>query len=156
MRGTPLTPQTVQLSRQTRIGSPVSRYIQPLDVDGATMFISRNGNEVREFLYTDLEAAYQASDLALVARHIVQDITDQAFDPDNRLLFVVRSDGKLASLTLYRTQQVSAWTLHQTAGLVQSVAVVGEDSYFLIKRGDTYMIEVMQSELYVDSGFPEP
>lgn len=151
VRGTPLTPQTVQLSRQTRIGSTVNRYIQPLDVDGATMFISRNGNEVREFLYTDLEAAYQASDLALVARHIVQDVTDQAFDPDNRLLFVVRSDGKLASLTLYRTQQVSAWTLHETAGAVQSVAVVGEDSYFLIKRGDAYMIEVMQSGLYVDS-----
>lgn len=149
--GTPLTPKTVQLSRQTRIGSRTDRYVAPIDVDGATMFVSRNGNEVREFLYTNVEAAYLATDLSLLARHIVEDVIDQAFDPDNRLLLMTRGDGKLAALTLYRTEQVTAWTLIETQGDVQSVAVVGEDSYFLIKRGDAYFIEVMDSTVYQDS-----
>lgn len=151
VRGTPLTPQTVQLSRQTRIGSRIDRYVPPVDVDGATMFIARNGNELREFLYTDLEAAYQATDLALVAKHIVEDAVDQCFDPDNRLLFVVRGDGQLASLTLYRTEQVSAWTLHETQGTVVSVTAVGDDTYILVQRNGAYVIEVMDHALYLDS-----
>ena len=41
--GDPLTPGNIQLKRQTRIGSPVDRYIPPRDVDGATLFAARNG-----------------------------------------------------------------------------------------------------------------
>lgn len=149
--GSPLTPTTVQLSRQTRIGSPVARYVPPLDVDGATMFIARNGQELREFLYTDLEAAYQATDLALTARHLLKGAVDQSFNPDKRLLFVVRDDGKIAALTLYRTEKVSAWTQLETDGEVISVTTIGADSYILTKRGNAYAIEVMDDDLYLDA-----
>ncbi|HEY8191366.1 MAG TPA: hypothetical protein VIG74_02990, partial [Alphaproteobacteria bacterium] len=61
--GDPLTPATVQIRRQTRIGSVVTRYIPPVNVDGATLFVARNGEQIQEFLYTDLEQAYQTTDL---------------------------------------------------------------------------------------------
>src|SRR5690606_34316099 len=95
--GDPLTPKTVQLSRQTRVGSRVDRYIPPITVDGATMFIARNGQEIREFLYTDLEQAYQATDMALLSRHILGRPVDQDFYALRRLLFIVREDGKFAT-----------------------------------------------------------
>ncbi len=149
--GVPLTPTSVQLNRQTRVGSVTGRYIPPVNVDGATLFVARNRQEIREFLYTDLEQAYQATDLALLSRHIIQAPIDQDFDQTRRLLFLVREDGQFATLTVYRAEQVAAWTLHQTDGAVQSVAVVGESVYLLILRDGTYMIEEFDDTLYLDS-----
>lgn len=149
--GDPLTPETVQLNRQTRVGSRVDRYISPVTIDGATMFVARNGKEIREFLYTDVEQAYQATDLALVSRHILGVPVDQDFDALRRLLFIVREDGKFATLTIYRAEQVAAWTLHETQGQVKSVSVVGDDVYMLIERFGDYFIEVFDESLRLDS-----
>lgn len=149
--GDPLTPSSVQLNRQTRVGSVVERYIPPVTVDGATMFVARNGQEIREFLYTDVEQAYQATDLALVSRHILGNPVDQDFDARRRLLFIVRGDGKFATLTIYRAEQVAAWTLHDTQGAVKSVCVVGDDVYMLVERGGNHMIEEFRDNLNLDS-----
>jgi hypothetical protein len=149
--GDPLTPANVQIRRQTRIGSMVARYIPPVNVDGATLFVSRSGTQIQEFLYTDIEQAYQVTDLALVSRHIVPTPVDQDFDPQRRLLVIVREDGRIATLTVFRSESVAAWTLHETQGHVISVSVVGENVYFLIKRGDKFMIETWDDTINMDS-----
>lgn len=149
--GDPLTPQTVQLKRQTRVGSVIERYIPPVDVDGATLFMSRNKQEIREFLYTDVEQAYQATDLSLLSRHLIINPVDQDFDQKRRLLFIIRGDGKFATLTNYRAEQVAAWTLHETDGLVKSVTIVGEYVYLLIDRGGIYSIEQFDDALNLDA-----
>jgi hypothetical protein len=149
--GDPLTPANVQIKRQTRIGSPIHRYIPPLDVDGATLFVARNGQELREFIYTDVEQAYRATDLALLSRHIITTPIDQDFDQKRRLLFLVRQDGKFATLTVYRAEDVAAWTLHETSGLVKSVSVVGESVYLLVERDGAFQIEEIDESLYLDS-----
>ena len=149
--GNPLTPETVQINRQTRIGSRTDRTILPVDVDGATIFVARNGKELREFLYTDVEQAYQATDLSLLARHILNNPIDQAFDKRNRLLHLVLDDGRLATLTNYRAEQVSAWTLQNTDGEILSVSVVGDDVYMLVHRNGAHTIELFDDTLYLDS-----
>lgn len=149
--GDPLTPRSIQLNRQTRIGSPVNRTIMPRDVDGATLFVSRNGKEIREFLYTDTEAAYQANDLALLARHIVAEPRDQDFDKRRRLLFVVMTDGSIGALTVYRAEQVTAWTRLVTDGAARSVAVVGDDVYVLVDRAGAWSIERFDDTLNTDA-----
>lgn len=149
--GSPLTPATVQLNRQTRVGSVINRYIPPVTVDGATVFVAREGQEIREFLYTDLEQAYTAIDLALVSRHIPQNVIDQDYDPVRRLIFVVREDGRFATMTFYRAEQVRAWTLHDTLGNVKSVSVVGEAVYLLVERNGSYFVEKFEEALTLDS-----
>jgi hypothetical protein len=149
--GTPLTPTSVQLNRQTRAGSVIDRYVPPVTVDGATVFVARNGNEIREFLYTDIEQAYTAVDLALASRHIPQDIIDQDYDPGRRLIFCVRADGKFATMTFYRAEKVRAWTLHDTLGAVKSVSVVGKDVYLLVERDGVNFIEKFSKDLNLDS-----
>ena len=67
------------------------------------------------------------------------------------MLFIVREDGKFATLTVYRAEQVAAWTLHETEGLVKSVAVVGDQVYLLIDRGGTFTIELFDRTLHLDS-----
>lgn len=149
--GDPLTPSTVQIKRQTRVGSMIHRYIAPIDVDGATLFVARNGQELREFIYTSIEEAYQATDIALLSHHIITTPVDQDFDQKRRLLFLVRADGKFATLTVYRAESVAAWTLHETAGQVISVSVVGDQVYFLIVRNGVYAIEVLDDLVQLDA-----
>ncbi len=149
--GSPLTPSTVELLRQTRIGSAIERYIPPIDVDGATLFVARNLQEIREFLYTDVEQAYSSTDLALLSRHIIKDPLDQDYDKKRRLLFIARGDGKFATLTVYRAEQVAAWTVHDTLGNVKSISVVGDDVYMLVERGGDYLIERFDDESFMDS-----
>lgn len=149
--GDPLTPSTVQIKRQTRVGSIINRYIPPIDVDGATLFVARNGQELREFIYTDVEQAYQSTDLALLSRHIITTPIDQDFDQRRRLLFLIRADGKFATLTVYRAESVAAWTLHETQGSAISVSVVGDNVYLLINRGSQYFIELIDDSLHLDA-----
>jgi hypothetical protein len=128
-----------------------SRYIAPVTVDGATLFVARNGEQIQEFLYTDVEQAYQVTDLALVSRHMVPTPADMDFDQRRRLLFLVREDGKFATLTVFRSEAVAAWTLHETAGAVKSVSVVGDDVYLLVERAGTHHIECIADDLNLDS-----
>jgi len=150
--GDPLTPSSIQLKRQTRVGSPTDRTVAPCDVDGATLFVSRTGDELREFLYTDLEQAYQAGDLALLARHMVNTPIDQDYDKTRRHLHIVMSDGAIASLTLFRREKVTAWSRQVTNGTFLSVAMVGAEVYVLVKRGSAYFIEALDDAYNVDAG----
>ncbi len=149
--GVPLTPINIQLYRQTRVGSPIDRTVHPRDVDGATLFASRNGREIREFLFTITEQAYQANDLSLFARHLIRNPRDQDYDAGRRLLFVVMADGSLAVLTVYRGESVSAWTHIETDGPSQSVAVVGDDVYLMVQRGALWTVERFQDGVYLDA-----
>ncbi|NCT40938.1 MAG: hypothetical protein GW778_04675 [Alphaproteobacteria bacterium] len=149
--GDPLTPSSVQIRRQTRIGSRIDRYVPPTNVDGATLFIARNKQEVQEFLYTDLEQAYKSSDLALLSKSVIIDPIDMDYDSKRRLLFLVRSDGKFAALTVFRAESVAAWTLHNTLGQVKSVAVVGDDVFMLVERGGAFLVEQLDDALNLDS-----
>lgn len=148
--GAPLTPSNIQVTRQTRIGSPVDRTVPPKDVDGATHFVSRDGRDLREFLFADVEQAYQANDLAMLAKHVMVRPLDQDYDSRTRLFYVTMGDGTLATLTIYRAEKVTAWTVQQTDGAFRSVAVVDGDVFVLVERGSAFFIERFDPDLALD------
>ena len=150
--GEPLTPTNIQLMRQTRVGSPVDRSIPPCDVDGATIFVSRAGDELREFLFTDIEQAYQAGDLAMLSRHMVATPVDQDYDKARRNLHIVMADGSMSSLTLFRREKVTAWSRQETQGSFRSVALVGDEIYVLAERNGAFLIEAFDDAYNVDAG----
>lgn len=158
--GDPLTPTNVQVEQQSRIGSPRHRQVPPVDVDGATLFVARNGREIREFLFTNIEDAYQATDLALLARHLVIDPVDQAFDQGRRLFLIVMADGSLATIAIYRNADIAAWSLQETDGRILSVTILDGQVMLLIARANGVFIERFDDTLLVDSGLslsrPEP
>ena len=158
--GEPLTPESMQVQQQSRIGSPLDRQVPPRDVDGATLFAARNGREIREFLFVDTEQAYQAADLALLARHLVQDPVDQDFDQARRLFLIAMADGSLASIAIYRIADIAAWSRQETAGSVLSVATAGGETFLLVERANGIFIEQLDDQLMVDSAVrlsaPEP
>lgn len=150
--GEPLTPSSIQLFRETRVGSPVDRVVPLRNVDGATLFVSRSGQQLREFLFTDAEQAYQANDLAMLSHHLFDRPLDMAFDQARRLLHIIMSNGTMATLTAYREEEVNGWTLQETQGSFLAVATVGEATYVLVRRQGGVYIEVFDESMHVDAG----
>jgi hypothetical protein len=149
--GDPLTPSSIQLHRQTRIGSLTDRQVPPVDVDGATLFVARSGKAVHEFAYTEVADAYQANDLALVARHLVDAPVSMAYDQTMRLLHVVMADGSLATLTLYRAEQVTAWTRFETDGRFKGVAETEGRVFAVVERNGWHRLERFDMALGFDA-----
>jgi hypothetical protein len=149
--GNPVTPANITLQRQTQIGSPVERNVPPLVIDGATVFAARDGKSLREFIYTDIEGAYTAGDLTLLAGHIFADPVDMTHDPANRRIYAAMENGDIDVLTLYRGQELAAWTTITTHGDVVSVEQVGDYLYALINRPNGFMVERLAMDIYLDS-----
>ncbi|MBR0679680.1 hypothetical protein GXW74_04230 [Roseomonas eburnea] len=148
--GDPLTPASIQLNRQTRVGSPVDRLIPPVDVDGSTVFVGR-GQGVHEFAYTDVSDTYQANDLAVLARHLVKAPVSMAYDQGMRLLHMVMADGSLGTLTLYRAEQVTAWTRQETEGAFRAVAESEGVVWAVTERYGVFGLERFEAGLALDA-----
>ncbi len=150
--GDPLTPSEIQLKRQTQVGSRSDIFVPPLAIDGATIFASANGREIREFLFSDLEGIYQATDLSLLARHLIQTPIDMAYDKYERQAYIVMNNGHLVVLTSFRAENLQSWTEQITDGEFLSVAILGKKAYFVVKREEAFNLECFDENLHTDSG----
>lgn len=150
--GEPLTPAKIDIRRQTRIGTPVTRLIPPVSVDGATVFVPRQGAGLRGFTYSDVQQAYEAPDLALTANHLFFDVAEMAYDPANRWLHVINAAGNLSTLTIYRSEEVTAPSRIETDGAVRSIAVVGDQTFMLLERNTgIFTLEVFDPSCSTDA-----
>lgn len=150
--GEPLTPSSIMLNRQTNIGSYQKYSLLPQNLDGATAFISQNGRQLREFLYTDVEQAYQARDLTLLSADIINKPVDMIYFQDDSILYLVLEDGTVSCLTSYRTEEVNAWSRMKTTGKFMSISVVSDEVYFVVQRGNKYYLETFAEDYYLDCG----
>jgi hypothetical protein len=94
-----------------------------------------SGRELREYLFAESEQAYQAADIALLARHLLRDPVDMTFDGRRRLLLIPRDDGRAAAVTIDRNSNVVAWSLLATAGRVLATAMHAGEPWFLVDLG---------------------
>ena len=122
-----MTPSTIpQYRQQTRYGCAPTKAIIAGDV---ILYVERNRKKIREFVFSLERDRFLAPDLTVLAEHITGDgIVDMAFQrrPDPTL-WCVRDDGRIASMTYNREQDVVGWALFITDGEVDSVAVIPGD-----------------------------
>ena len=149
--GEPLTPVSVVVRQQTRVGSPAERTIPLCHVEGATVFIGATGAGVREYVFTDAEQAYQARDLSLVATHLVNDPRDMAYDARQRLIHIVMGDGTLATVTNFRREHIAAWSAQHTTGAFLAVAVIGGQTFVLVRRSGKVSLECFDPTVATDA-----
>jgi hypothetical protein len=138
-QGTVLTPT----SREAKVqGAAGASWLDPLVIPpDVVLYVRTKGTGVRDLVYDGGREGYVGSDLVLFARDLFTGYEIKAWayaeDPWS-VVWAVRSDGKLLSLTYVREQEVWAWAWHDTQGLVEDVCVVpegGEDAvYLLVKR----------------------
>jgi hypothetical protein len=150
IKGYPLTPRTVQAELQTRNGSRREPRVPPVNVDGATLFVGAGGRELREFIYSDTEQAYQAADLAMLSRHLIREPVDLTFDDRRRLLCIVNADGAVATVSIDRNSNVVAWSSQSFAGQARSAAMHAGALYLLVEVDGRVFLERVDDGLAID------
>lgn len=139
-----ITPASVRVTRQTPYGAS---SVPPRVFDGATLFVQAAGKAVREFIYTDGQAAYASTDVSLLASHLLNAPRDMAVlygtpERGEQYAFIVNGDGTLAVFHSARAEQLAGWVpWSMSSGSIDAVCTVGNAVYVSVLRGDSYSLE---------------
>jgi len=159
-----LTPSLLNPERQSSHGIG---DLFPLNVDGSALFVDRSGSTIRDLDWVFQLDGYRGNDVTIYGSHLVQGhtIVDWAWQKNpNSIVWAVRDDGVLLSLTYVREQQIIAWAKHDTYGTVERVCVIPEDTedvvYLVVTRNalvsgtagyrDKRLLERMSSRILSD------
>jgi len=131
------TPGNFALRRTTKSGAKIG--LKPWEVDGAVLLLQRGGDVLREFIFTDTEAAYQASNVSLLSAHLLRTPVNMALrkaitGDDADILFVTNGDGTLATFVTLRTQEINAWMMQHTDGSYRATGIDLDDIYTVVER----------------------
>ncbi len=130
-----VTPATIYPKRLTAHGPSA---LPPAIVGDGMVYLQDRGKIVRELRLSG--DGLSSGDLTLFAPHLLRAFSIERFDyaefPDS-VLWAVRSDGTLLSMTYNPEQQVVGWARHDTDGVFEDVCVVpegDEDGVYVIVR----------------------
>lgn len=163
----PITPTNISVKRQT---NNRCAFIQPVEIDNAVVYVQRTGKKVRELSYDFSNNQYISPDISILSEHITGNGIDQidySQEPDS-IIWMVREDGTLLSLTYVKDHEVVAWGRHTTDGTYESVAIIPaathDEIWVVVKRNingsDVRYVEYFTADTwtaqedayYVDSG----
>lgn len=119
------TPTSPNYREQTRNGA---KNIKAMMAGNAILYIERGARKVREFGYSLQSDKYVSTDLTQISEDITEGgIVDAAFQlrPEPVLWCVL--DGDIATLIYQREQAVVAWSLQNTDGDFESIAITSSD-----------------------------
>lgn len=148
----PITPSTQQAQPQGVNGS--HNHVPPIKIVDDIVFVQTSGAVIRELSYQIQSNIYSGGDLTINSTHLFfgYQVEEWAWCPEPlKVLWTVRSDGIMLSMTYLKQQEVLGWGRHDTQGLFKSVSSVIEQPvnalYLAVQRypgGRTaYMIERM-------------
>ena len=139
------TPTKVAITRQSSYGS---KKIEPVIIDNLLFFVQKGGKIIRGFNYDFQKNGYKGVDVTVFAAHLFRDneIVSWAFTrrPEN-ILWVVRDDGVLLSMTFVEEQSIIAWSQHEIGGggKVESISEEDDTLYLLVNRNNVRTIEAI-------------
>ena len=155
----PITPSNLIVKQQTAFGMKPGMRVQ--NVDGASLFVQRQGKALQEFIFSDTVNAYTSAKISLLSSHLLKSPEEMAVrvststDEGDRLLIVNGDDGSIACYTLLRSQNVIAPSEWTTDGEFVNIGVDVDDIYTVVKRtvnsSDAYYVEVFDKDTLLDS-----
>lgn len=154
----PITPTNIQVKNQSVYGC---NSVRPIRIGNELYFIQRANRKLRAMAYKFETDAYGAPDLSVLAEHATESgIVDMAYQQEpESVMWLVRADGVMATVTIDRDQDVVGWARQITDGVFESVATIpvadGEEVWALVRRtvgGSTVRyIERFDSSIGTDS-----
>lgn len=155
----PITPANFLIRPQTRLGTKPGVPIE--DLNGASVFVQRQGKSLNAFQYGDTTRQYQVQQVSVLSSHLIKTPVDLAArrststDEADRLFLVNGDDGSMAVYSILVGQQVIAPSEFITDGEFIAVAVELSDVYCIVKRtvnsATIYTLEQFDSSLTLDS-----
>ena len=132
-----ITPTNIQIENHSVFGC---NSVRPVRIGNELFFVQRADRKIRAMAYRFDNDAYSAPDISVLSEHITAPgIVDMAYQQEpESVLWCVRADGQMASLTIDRDQDVIGWARHITDGFYESVAVIpvtgGEELWAVVRR----------------------
>ena len=113
--GEVITPLDITVRRQTKHGSA---QIEPVRIGNTVLFVQRAERKIREFGRAIEVDGFRAPDMARLAEHITFGGISQIDYAEEResIVWAVRNDGKLLSMTYRREEDVVGWARHVIGG----------------------------------------
>jgi len=155
----PVTPSDFLIRPQTRLGSKPGVPIE--DLNGASVFVQRQGKSVNAFQYGSNTNSYQVQQISVLSSHLVKNPIDLAArrststDEADRLFIVNGDDGSMSVYSILVGQEVVAPSQFTTDGEFIAVATEISDTYCIVKRtvdsSDKYYLEKFDQTLTLDS-----
>jgi hypothetical protein len=150
-----ITPSSAVVVPQSYFGA--SR-VRPAIINSDIVYTEDSGTSVQVLAYNLLTNTYTSEELTAFSSHLFFPRTIVQWDYQhvpNKILWAVRDDGILLSLTFLKEQKVFAWTHHRHGnGNFQGVTVIREGvedvPYFIVERGGARMVERLAGRLYDD------
>lgn len=136
--------------------------LMPLIVDNTAVYVQARGTIVRDLLFDYTADGYKGNDLTILNSHLFDGhtIVDWTYaQTPHSIIWAVRDDGVLLSLTYIRDQNIRCWTRHDfEGGIVENVCAVPEgteDALYLVVRRtingrSVRYVERMQTRLIGD------
>jgi hypothetical protein len=172
---TAVTPSSQNAIAQESNG--FSPTVPPVKINYQLLFVQALGSIVRALNYNYFTNTYAGEDLTVLANHLFDghQIVQWAWAQEPfKVMWLVRDDGILLSLTYLKEQDIIAWARHDTNGEVVSVAVASEppvDAVYIVvkrfiagKKSYGYYVERLDNRLWqnaeqcwcVDAGLALP
>ena len=135
-----ITPSSAVVVPQSYFG--VSR-VRPVIINKDILYVADPGSAVFDLAYNLFVNIYEGSDISALSSHLFYPHTIVQWDyqhTPHKVLWAVRDDGALLSLTYLKEQEVMAWSHHLTNdGQYISVTVIREGNadavYLGVRRG---------------------
>ena len=126
-----ITPTNVQIRKQTPYGC---EHIEPMPIDGATIFAQRNGKIIREFLFTDSEEAYTSTAVSTISSHLINSpkylsVVHSGFGFPDSYAALTSGNGEMTLFSSNRAEKKASWTRVTTNGDFGSTVAI-EDRLF--------------------------
>lgn len=133
----PITPTNIQVKNQSVYGC---NRVRPIRIGNELYFVQRAGRKLRAMAYKYDSDAFGSPDMSVLSEHITKSgIVSMAYQQEpESILFAVRADGVLATMTVDRDQDVIGWGRQITDGAFESVAAIpvedGDQVWAIVRR----------------------
>jgi len=153
-----LTPTTVNIAEHSAYGAYA--VTRPERVGNELLFVQRGGERVRALTYRYEVDGLVSPEISTLASHIGEDhlgVSQISYQQEpESIVWCVLGDGKVASITFNRDQEVLAWAQHDFGGSVKSVcslptALGSDQAFMLIERKGNIYLEQISFDAYLDS-----
>lgn len=155
----PVTPASFLIRPQTRLGAKPGVPIE--DLNGASVFVQRQGKSVNAFQYGSGTRSYQVQQISVLSSHLIKNPVDLAArrststDEADRLFIVNGDDGSMSVYSILVGQEVIAPSSFTTSGSFIAVTTEVSDTYCIVKRTvneqTRYYLEKFDQTLTLDS-----
>lgn len=134
-----ITPSDQNAQAQAQIGC--SAIMPPLYVNLHILYVQSKNSIVRDIAYNFINSVFQGTDITVFSDHLFQGYTLSQWayaEEPFKVIWAVRNDGSLLSLTYIKEQEIQGWAKHDTNGIFVGVCSIIEPPvdaiYVIVKR----------------------